>query len=238
MARRFASEEALAALVAQWLEAADWEVYAEVQPQRGAPVADLVARRRGVLWVVECKCSLSLALLDQVHHWLGRAHYVSLACPRPTRGRGAGVTASWLRAVGAGWLEVVGGPGGAVQERVKPRVLRTAASGPLAAALREPQKAYAAPGNPHSRRWTPFQETAQALRLLVAAEPGVLLSEAVARLPHHYRSARTARGTLSKWLAQGVISGVHQRKVAGRLRLYPDVGWESCEPPHQSSKMV
>ncbi len=230
----FSSEEELARAAVAWLTGYGWEVYQEVQVQRNRGVADLVAVRHGVVWVLECKRSLSLALLEQAGEWVGRAHYVSIVTPRFTRPpRGHQAAATLLRYQGIGWL--VAGParssrGGplepVVEERLKPRVLRTAEVTKLRAALHENQKTWAAAGNAASKRWTPFQRTCEGLRQRAAAEPGVLLTEAVAGVTHHYRSQATALSALRRWIQQGVVTGVHARKVAGRLRLYPDVGWE------------
>ncbi len=237
------TETDLARAVVAWLTEFGWEVYQEVQPQRNGAVADLVAVRRQVVWVIECKRSLSLALLEQAHGWLGRAHCVSIATPRARRQpRGHQFAAEALRLTGMGWLEVdPSGRGEPVAQRVKPAIGRTAAVAPLRAALDERHKTYAPAGNAQSRRWTPFQRTSEAIRATVAAQPGILLSDLVVALAHHYRTDTAARGTLAKRLRQGVVVGAHLRKVDGRLRVYPDVGWESPESDeagNQSSSTV
>ncbi len=226
----FASEAALAAEISRWLGGYGWEVYQEVQVERRGAVADLVAVRRTVLWVIECKRSLSLKLLEQAMAWRGRAHYVSLATTAPSRRPSAHTaTAELCRLAGLGWLEATpprGRSGVLVGERVKAAICRQAAVGALREALDEPQKSNAEAGNAQSKRWTPFQKTAEQLRTMTASEPGLLLSEAVERCEHHYASNQAARATLAKWIRDGIVSGVHLRKVDGRLRLYPDVGWE------------
>jgi len=227
----FPSEAALAAEVGRWLDGYGWELYQEVQVDRRGAVADLVAVRRGVIWVIEAKRSLSLKLLSQTMAWRGRAHYVSLASTaassRPPRHDSI---AELCRLAGIGWIEVAPARGGKsvmVAERVKAGICRQAGVEAVRAALDEPQKHFAPAGNANSKRWTPFQKTAEQLRVMAAAEPGLLLSDAVDRCEHHYKSNQAARGTLAKWIRDGIVSGVHLRKEDGRLRLYPDVGWES-----------
>ncbi len=74
-----ATEVELARPVVAWLGDLGWEVFQEVSA--GGSVADIVARRGPVLWVVEVKRSLGLSLLGQAHAWKRRAHRVSVAVP-------------------------------------------------------------------------------------------------------------------------------------------------------------
>lgn len=233
---RIEQETELGAAAADWLTELGWEVYQEVQLERNGAVADLVAVRRRVVWALECKRSLSLKLLEQALEWRPLAHYVSIVVPLPRREpKGYGFAAEAMRLTGLGWLQVgfARCPGEGrrllVQEKVKPAVRRWVDSAKLLAGLHERHKTFARAGNARSKRWTPFQQTCEQLRALAAAEPGVLLSDCVRRVEHHYRSDVTARGTLARWLREGVVSGCHVRKEEGRLRLYPDVGWEDAD---------
>ncbi len=232
--RRFQTEEQLAAAAVGWLGDYGWDVYQEVQVQRNRPVADLVAVRHGIVWILEAKLSLSLTLLEQVWAWRGCAHYLSLLLPRARREpRGYRFTTELLRGQGVGWLEVGGTVDcPAVQTRLKPAVYRQARVAELVGRLHERQKTYAPAGNNRSRRWTPFQQTCEALREAVVAEPGVALTEALDRITHHYRSRQAAYSSLTKWLKQGVVTGLHLRLVDDRLRLYPDVGWDREPTPN------
>jgi hypothetical protein len=77
-------ETDIARPVVAWLQAQGWTVYQEVQHQ--GCVADIVAVRGPLLWVIECKAQLGLAVLGQALGWQGHAHAISVAVmsdPKP-----------------------------------------------------------------------------------------------------------------------------------------------------------
>ena len=61
----------LAKSVVEWLQDQHWEVYQEVQ--RYSTTADIVAVQGPLVWVVECKTSLSIGVMLQASRWM--AHY-------------------------------------------------------------------------------------------------------------------------------------------------------------------
>lgn len=63
------SETDIAAPVVAWLQAQHWEVYQEVERHTGGQRADIVAIRGNLVWVLEVKSSLSLAVLAQAASW-------------------------------------------------------------------------------------------------------------------------------------------------------------------------
>ena len=75
-------ETEIAAAVVRWLVDMEWTVYQEVS--LGGRVIDLVATRGPLVWAIECKVSLGLAVLEQAYGLLGYAHYVSVAVREPT----------------------------------------------------------------------------------------------------------------------------------------------------------
>lgn len=78
---KIASEAVLAGAVAEWMRADGWRTYHEVELPRGGR-ADIVATRRGLLWIVETKLQAGLDVLDQAldRHRAG-AHGVVVAVP-------------------------------------------------------------------------------------------------------------------------------------------------------------
>lgn len=224
--RRPPPETAIARVMVDGLTDLGWDVYQEVQPEAYGGVADIVGvRQQGaarLVWVVECKVSLGLAVLDQAWGWLGRAHYVSVAAPPLARHRR--IVEALLRDRGIGLFEVnmeTWHPDRAI-EVVPARLHRVQAAG-LLKALRPEHRTYAEAGNAEGKRWTPFTATCEEVRRVVAMRPGVTLTELLAQIRHHYRSVSTARSSLAKWAVAGAIKGVRASIPAGEsaLRLYP-----------------
>ena len=79
MAKR--TEQDIAAQVVEWLSGGEWEIYQEVQPSRNERVADIVAVRGSVYWIIETKRSLSISVLEQAWSWSGHSHLRSVAVP-------------------------------------------------------------------------------------------------------------------------------------------------------------
>lgn len=73
-------ETELAEAVIAWLEEQHWDVYQEVQVYALGRIADIVAVRGPLVYVIECKTSLSLTVLDQARRW--RSHLRSIAVPK------------------------------------------------------------------------------------------------------------------------------------------------------------
>lgn len=78
-------EEDLFDPLKEWLEKREYEVFTEVSPKFSPNRADIVARRRPAITIIEMKTSLTLELLDQAYHWKNFAHYIYVAIPKRTR---------------------------------------------------------------------------------------------------------------------------------------------------------
>jgi len=211
---RRAREEKLAAKVVAWLKAQHWDVYQEVQKVRFGPVADIVGAFGPLRWVVECKMTLSLALLEQAMMWEHQAHFISVAIPRSHGSRGRAAARRFCDQNGIGMLAV----GSFIQVYARPAMRRYAATWEL----HEAQKTYAPAGTASGRHWTPFAETCDRLRTLLMSEPGLPLSVALSKIGHHYASDATARATISHYLRKrpGVVKGIECRREGRYLRLY------------------
>lgn len=215
------SEEDLAAAVVRWFTNQHWEVYQEVQLLSGAPVADLVAVQGPLLWIVECKQTLTFNLFEQVEGWRGYAHFRSMAVPPVShRSRGRSFAMSVADDYGIGLLEVDKLSG--VNVRVDARLDRHAREVDRVRKVLAPEhKTFAVAGNAHGSRWTPFQQTCRDLARFVDENPGTSLKGAVDGIEHHYANDRSARSCLRQWLDAGIVVGVELRKKGKHLRLYP-----------------
>lgn len=119
-----AREEDLGPPVVAWLTAWGWDVYQEVVVGDG--VADIVATRGPVVWIIELKLSFSLSLLDQAYHRRRYAHRVSVAVPKYSRGGSVklGSTRHICDILGIGLLLVAGAGAEHVDERWAGRFVR------------------------------------------------------------------------------------------------------------------
>lgn len=213
------NEEAVAELVVNWLQDS-WEVYQEVQLFSGGPIADIVAKNGQILWVVEVKRTLSLAVLEQATHWLKLSHYVSVAHGAPKSTLGRMVARDYMRWKGIGEILVTGSY---VIERVPPRLHRNVCSRHFNKRLCEQQKTFAKAGNSCGDRWTPYKETCRRLCAVVKEYPGISLKQAIDNIKHHYASTQSARSSLARWLWAGKIKGIVIKHDNGVLRLYEGV---------------
>ena len=204
------SEVELAAHLVAWLRGRGWTVHQEVEVVRGGPRCDVVAVRGKVLWAIECKRGVGLAVLEQAHGWLGDAHRVSVAT-RPSKNRFARRV---LRDYGVGWLTVAGR--GRVRAVVAPAV-RKEIGERLRGALAEEQRTFAPAGNARARFWSPWKATVAEVQAWAAAHPAGAFAELVAGIRHHYRTAATARSCLRRHIAEGLVPGVSIERTGGRL---------------------
>lgn len=216
---KFKDEAELAAMVVAWLKDLHWEVYQEVEPARFDAIADIVAVRNGIVWVIETKLSLSLSVLSQAANWHYRAHYVSVAVPTAHRQRTWAATLAVLQRYGIGMLEATSG--WAVTEHHQPQLHRTARVDLILGCLTERHKTYAAAGNANGRRLTPFKQTCEELSQIVSERPGITLKDAIDGMNHHYQSSATAKSSLSQWIHQGIVDGVEFRKEGRKNFLFP-----------------
>jgi hypothetical protein len=207
------------------LRARGWTVYQEVESRLG-PIADVVAVRGPVLWVIEVKVRYSFAVLEQAHAWKGHANFRSVAVPdRPDR-----FQLEVAQALGLGVLEVmVAAPSWVddpVIERARPEFSRSRST-MLSAKLRPEQQTYAEAGG--NGRWTPFKATCEQIRWALGRKGPMTIRELVVELHglHHYASEASARTSLFGVIQRGLVDGVElATEVRGqnaivRLRVGP-----------------
>jgi len=219
-------ETDIAAPVVEWLSEQGWEVFQEVQPFWGGRVADIVGRfitaeGNTLIWVIEVKKSLSLALLEQAVRWSTDANFVSIAVPYSRRTRRPGRILSHIfKHFSLGLLEVA--PDGPyITVKRAPGLNRHREEKRLRwdKVLTEDQKTFAAAGS-QGGYWTPFKQTSTELVRYVKSHEGCTLKEAIQSFPHHYANDKSAICSLRTWIQKGVIKGI-QIKADGRmLRLY------------------
>jgi hypothetical protein len=217
------SEQALASELVAWLEAQHWDVYQEVRVSEysGSPIADVVAVQGRLVWIVECKTTLGLAVLGQALRWRGQVHFASVCAPQmPRRGNASWAAERFARELGVGLLTA---EHGYVSQHEAPRLNRRPCGvEQIRAALRPEHKTYAKAGSARGGYWTPFRQTCHYLREAVEKQPGVTLRDAIANIQTHYSSPQTARSSLPSLIEKGVVRGVRLEREGRALRLYPD----------------
>jgi hypothetical protein len=237
--KRGVAETEIAIPVIAWLVAEGWDVYQEVQIFTYADVADIVAVRHGLSWVVEVKSSLSLEVIAQAEAWKGYANYVSVAAFKRidwqvsrSPGKGRELARRVLDWLGIGlftvsnrqfWDEGAGKISDALsaEYRINPRLNRRLVRN-IAGSLKPEHKTFARAGNTEGLRYTPFAATCAALADIVKSDPGISLRDAIKIMGRsHYASEATARSSLRHWISEGKIKGVTFKKDGKFIRLYP-----------------
>lgn len=215
------SETDVAGAVVEWLRNTGWQVYQEVENPNGRCI-DIVAQRGPLVWALEAKRSLNLAVLDQAYDSIPFSHLTSVVVPRgvgTTDGYEFGLKAA--KAFGIGVLEVWA-------PTIDPRVTqavepapRTMVKGDLAGRLTPAHKVFVAAGSSGGSHWTPFRQTSALLRQLVHKQPGILMTDAVKKVKHHYSNNENAAVELRRAIEAGIITGIRIERVNDkRIKLW------------------
>lgn len=211
------TETQLAEKVIEWLTAQGWDVYQEVQPFAYGNVADIVAVRGALLWIIETKRVLNMKVITQAVEWQGFANFVSVATPRTKTSYG--LMDKCLRYLRIGRLEI--DEHGDPCEWVKPALDRKILKN-LKECLSEEHKTYAKAGNADGKRWTPFQGTARAVQVYVREHPGCTTKELIDNIKTHYSCSTTARSCLGQYIQRGIIKGIKCDNSKRILRFYTE----------------
>lgn len=211
-------ETELAAPLLQYLAGMGWDCFPEAKMWGSIGRADIAATRKGILWVIECKLSFSLSLLDQACEWLGCVNMVSILVPNnPSRRSRAAIL--FCQQNGIGIIErPLGSPdsGDLIEVRM-PRFHKAPRVDRMISSLHPDMKRYT-PGSQsgYSSAW---RRTMQAAEEYVAAHPGCTIKQLADGIQHHYVNIISARGALSHWIEAKNLALIdrHQRPN----RLYP-----------------
>lgn len=204
--KAFKSEAELVEATRDWLVAEGWDVYFEVAPWGpGAKRADIIATKGDLVTIVECKMSLSLAVLSQCNDWKNRAHYIWASIPGARKND---FSIKITEQLGIG-LVMIGSRFSKKGARVllQPAFCENPELRKIRRVLTESQKQVAAGANGGFN--TPFRMTCNDLIALVQTSGGKInVKDAVAGIKHHYRSASSAKNSLVKRTEQGIIPGI------------------------------
>lgn len=190
-------ETELAEQVIEWLHVQNWNIYQEVKFRGIDGIADIVAERHGILWVVETKTAMSIEVLNQASAW--PVHFRSIAVPSAKRDskRDYRVARDYY---GVGVIEVSKYD---IVEKVKPplylRHHRTAKR--LLGQLTELHKTFAKAGSKGGSHLTPYKMTMMEIRRTVERQPGCTIEDLFAKHGSmHYANKSSFKGNVLKCL--------------------------------------
>lgn len=251
---KFLNETELAQAVAAYVRDAGWDTHYEVAPWDNAGArADIVATKGRLLWIIETKLTLSIALIEQAMKWETYAHYVSIATPVR-----AGIFVSRVchrEGIGTIYAEVLDrrwagpGPGSGPERTYKisewlgaARLNRHATQvETMRRVLSDEHRTYAQPGSADGSYWTRYKQTCADILKIVEARPGLTIKQLLddEELEHHYSSTATAKSTIAAMVQKGAIPGVRCKyeRIGNRtlLTLWPEGHEGLALPPMQAS---
>jgi hypothetical protein len=224
--KKFKTEEELAAHVVSWLEEDEWDVYQEVPLRQAGACADIVAVRGKLVWIVECKNSFGLSVIEQAFYWGGSAHFCSVAVPYIKDKRFAeGVSAH--HGIGVLTLKIEDAILGyrdsfvSVTETVRPAFHRKAFVQYTLDKLKPEHKTAAKAGTAKGGRFTPYRATCEHVLRAVQKTPGIEMKALLTQVQHHYASNASARATLAARIEENLVPGVRLEREGRIIRLYP-----------------
>jgi len=202
-----------------------WDTYQEVQVNSYGSIADIVATRGAVTWVIETKLSFGLAVMEQAERWRRYSNRISIGIPWI---KTSALGQSFLRTLGIGMLRVskhatypTEGWEYEVSEEIPAHTLHKHLIRSIRCSLKEEQRIFAEAGNCLGRRFSPFQATCLGVKNEVTRQPGITIKELLGRINHHYASPSSARQSIAKWAVAGKIAGVKADCQGKYIRLYP-----------------
>jgi hypothetical protein len=187
-------ETELAAAIVAWLAEQHWDVYQEVQFGNFTGVADIVAVRNKIMWIIETKTKYGFDVLQQASEW--PVHYRSIGVPY-SRNRDYRVAINYYR-VGIIEVDEFG-----VNEFIQPAlfVKHHDTVRRYLSRLTELHKTYAQAGSTSGHHLTPYKKTMMDVREFIGAHPGCTVREIYDDLGKlHYSSAASFKGNLVKAL--------------------------------------
>lgn len=208
------TEIELAKPVIKYLEEMGWSVYQEVLIY--GKIADIVAICGKLTWILECKTSLSLKLLEQTYAWRGRANFISIVIPRKSYIYSNSFVDKILSSEGIGSLIV---DFTEVRENIRPKFNRKTID---IKKYIKPEHKYWAEAGSQKGFYTPFQNTKRNIEYEIKKYPnGILFKDFLKLIDHHYHTEATAKNCLQQWINSGIIKGAKVVNQNNKLYIFP-----------------
>ena len=204
----------LAKPVISYLESMGWSVYQEVLIH--GRIADIVAVCGKLTWIIECKTSLSLKLLEQAYAWRGHSNFISIVIPRKSYIYSSSFVDRMLNLEGIGVLCVNFSE---VVENIRPKFHRKTID--IKKFLKPEHKFWAEAGS-QKGYYTPFQNTKRNIEYAIKKYPdGILFKEFLKIIEHHYSTDAGARTCLIHWINSNIIKGAKIINKGNKLYIFP-----------------
>lgn len=216
----FKSEEEFAEIIVKWLKKNGWEVYQEVQARAYSGIADIVAEKYGLYWIIECKLNFGFKVMAQADDWKGCANYVSVAVPSSKTNM---FKRKICKLLNIGVMSVSKHFYKDNEFNIEEYLVaqtQTIKSKCLINALTEKHKTYAKAGNNCGKRITPFNTTVENLTTLVKEKSGILLKQAIIKITHHYATDNSAYACIRQYISNGIIKGFELKYDERKPRIY------------------
>ncbi len=197
------TEKDLASKVVEWLQDQHWDVYQEVQfSSWGGRIADIIAVRGKIVWIIECKVSMSLKVLEQASLWQVPMRSIAILSSIDSMDRhfayrvakdylGLGIiSVKYLIQTGTfdRWV---------IDEEVGPKILREHypfSQKYILPKLREEHKTFLQAGSKGGGFYTPYKSTMINIRSFINDHPGCTTKEIMDAVGKgHYCSEVSAR---------------------------------------------
>jgi len=202
-------EQVLAEKVIDYLHTNNWEVYQEVYVGR---VADIVAVKHNLSWIIECKTSASLKVIEQAYAWNGYANYISVATPSTNYFFNKVLLQYGIGSICMDSFDVYIINKAKFERRLFKKDIKKY--------LCEEQKTYAKAGNNERKVFTPFIKTKIKIQEYIRNNNGCTLKQLVEEIEHHYSSDQTAKQNIVKFILDGVIDGINIVKDGKHVKLF------------------
>jgi hypothetical protein len=210
-------ETDLAEKVVNWLKEQGWEVYQEVTY---GSVADIVATKNNIIWIIECKTAFGIQVINQALAWVGCAHYISIAVPHIAHYNKQLI----LKYLPIGLITVRSTPtweGKSVDEIVKsPGQKNILLIETFRKHLCEEQKTWAKAGNNCGDRFTPFKNTVKHIEIYLKDHPGATMKEILKNVKHHYANDASAKGSIPELINRDIIKTIRMDETTRPAKFY------------------
>lgn len=216
----------IAKSVIKWLENYNWTVYQEVKIPNFSKIADIIAVQNNIVWVIEVKTALGLKVIAQANCWRFKANYLSVATPCNRDTDIKNLVNDFLLWRGIGHLNVshntINADFNNIYESIRPKLYRKADAKSILDNLKKEHKTYAEAGNNKGSYYSPFKNTCRNILSEVSINPGILLTDLIKNIQHHYNTPESAKSSILEWTRQGIIKGVNVKMIDRKYRFYLD----------------